>query len=60
MDYFEALKVVHFPNSIEELNQGKRTLKYAQVLLQQLYANGKFQNQSQLFVCEFCVLQSEM
>lgn len=53
MNYFEALKAVHFPTSMKELNLAKRTLKYSQVLLQQLYTIEKYQKNSQLFVCEF-------
>ena len=54
MDYFEALRCVHFPNSMKEVNLGKRTLKYCEVLMQQLFQMRMGISNSQLYVCEFC------
>ena len=56
MDYFQALKAVHFPKSMNELNLAKRTIKYAEVLMQQLFALLKNPSKnSQVFLCEFFV-----
>ena len=54
MDYFHAMRAVHFPSSMKELNLAKRTIKFSEVLLQQIYLSKDNAINSQLFVCEFC------
>lgn len=56
MDYFEALRAIHFPKTMDELNRAKRTIKYSQVLLQQLNALKNIDTkETQVFVCDFFV-----
>lgn len=56
MDYFEALRAIHFPKTMDELNRAKRSIKYSQVLLQQLNALKNIDTkETQVFVCDFFV-----
>lgn len=53
-DYFDALKKCHFPVDMKQLAIAKRTIKYTQVLMQQLNVISKNINrQSNFITCEF-------
>lgn len=53
MNYFDAVKKVHFPSSMKELQIAKRTVKYSDVLLRQVAFCQPFKGNRQLFLCEF-------
>lgn len=64
MDYFDALKSVHFPKSMSNLAAAQRTIKYSEVFLQQFYMlknlETKNKNKSKClnFECNFAKLDT--
>ena len=55
MPYFQALKNCHFPANMKDLEMAKRTIKYSQVLFQQLdlLKSNNVKNKNTFISCEF-------
>lgn len=53
--YFQALKNCHFPANMKDLEMAKRTIKYSQVLFQQLdlLKSNNLKNKNTFISCEF-------